>query len=485
MFKRNSEFHASRRTAILLAGILFATVAASMPAARLGAATAPVKRPDQLVILSTTDVKGKMSPCGCHVPKGGFSRRAAFADSLRGDYGQMVIVDCGGWYPEGEDEYMEVAAFQAQELARSGADAVGIGPRELRYGLGFLRAVVAQSHLPVVSANLLDRVTHRLVLPAYRIVKAGGVTVGVFSLLSEHADLGPSRDSLVVAEPLSAARAAIVEMQAKGATVIVLLANMGKVDAEDLVATVDGVDALIAGFNVPLLQRGRMVKRTVTEFGGEQGHYVGVTHLVLGPDQHVASGESSTYILGPEVPERPEVLARVKAFEDAFNDHQRVRQKERTAAAMAASGEQDESPSHYVGAEVCGRCHAREYAQWRSTPHAHALQTLASQKKDATPECLACHAAGYGKPGGYASADDAAKMGGVQCESCHGIGTDHNAMPAAHATVGEAVCRGCHTENDSPGFKFEVYRPHVLHERPAVLPELPARPNGAGMSGGH
>jgi len=31
-------------------------------------------QPDKLIILSTTDMKGKTLPCGCHVPKGGIAR---------------------------------------------------------------------------------------------------------------------------------------------------------------------------------------------------------------------------------------------------------------------------------------------------------------------------------------------------------------------------------------------------------------------------
>ncbi len=475
MSKQYNAFCSSRRTFALLAGILIAAVFSWVPAERLGASTTPIKRPDQIVILSTTDVKGKTSPCGCHIPKGGFSRRAAFADSLRSEYAQMVIVDCGGWFPEGDEEYMEVAAFQADELARSGADAVGIGSRELRYGLGFLRAVLAHSHAPAVSANLVDRTTGRLVLPPYRIVKAGGVTVGIFSLLSEHMDRGPARDSLTITDPLDAAHRAVGEMRARGATVIVLLANTGKVDAEDLVTSIDGVDALVAGWNVPLLQRGRTVKGTVTNYGGEQGYYVGVTHLVLGPDLRVTSGDNMTYVLGPEIPEKTEVLARVKAFEDAFDDHQRERQKERAAAAAAAAGETNETPSHYVGAEVCGRCHAKQYAQWQGTAHARSWRSLVDQKKESLPECLTCHVTGYQKPGGFATAADAGRLGGVQCESCHGMGTEHDSWPARNTVVAEATCRGCHDEANSPEFKFDVFRPHVLHETPAVLPPLPAR----------
>jgi len=472
----------SNRAAWAAAGVLLAAAAASVPSARIDAAGEPERRADHLLVLSSTDLKGKTSPCGCHTPKGGFSRRAAFTDSLRREYSQVVIVDGGGWFPEGTDEYREVAGFMADELGRSGEAGVGIGARELQYGLGFLRAVVAHGATPAVCANLVDR-AGKPVFPPYRIVQAGRLRVGVFGLIAQHADLGPSRDSLQALDPIATAHRVVGEMRARGATVVVLVASLGKVDGEELVTAIEGIDALVPSVNIPLMQLGRTVNQTVVTYGGEQGHYIGVTDLVIGTGDRVASGECQTYVLGPTVPENAEVQARVKAFEDAFNDHERAREQARTAEAADAAGEPVEYAHHYVGAEVCGRCHAKEYAQWRTTAHSRAWQTLVDQRKDATPECVVCHVAGYRKPGGFETGADAARLGNVQCENCHGMGTEHDSWPILHAKVPESTCRGCHTDVTSPVFAFDVFRPHILHEVPAVMPPLPPRPKAAGMLG--
>lgn len=45
----------------VLASLVLALVGGLMSA---GAANAPILQPDKLIILSTTDVKGKTSPCG-------------------------------------------------------------------------------------------------------------------------------------------------------------------------------------------------------------------------------------------------------------------------------------------------------------------------------------------------------------------------------------------------------------------------------------
>ncbi len=262
---------------------------------------------------------------------------------------------------------------------------------------------------------------------------------------------------------------------------IVLLSQLGKIESEDLASAVDGIDVVIAGRNVPLLQKGRMIGNSVVAYGGDQGWYVGRTVVTLDANRHMTTGESDMDILGPDVPGQPAMLERVRGFEDALNERLRREEKERAAAASmrtpGAVAAEDE-PDHFVGAEVCGRCHGVEYRQWRTTPHAHAWQALVEVRKDATPECVKCHVVGYQEAGGFHTGDDAGRLGNVQCENCHGMGTRHDSFRTAAARVPETTCRSCHDATSSPTFDFALYQPHVVHHPVANLkpiPESPAR----------
>ena len=79
-----------------------APAAPALPAAAAGVSASAAPIADSLVVLSTTDVIGKTSPCGCHTPKGGLARQATFADSMRSRYANVLLVDNGNFFPEDE-----------------------------------------------------------------------------------------------------------------------------------------------------------------------------------------------------------------------------------------------------------------------------------------------------------------------------------------------------------------------------------------------
>ena len=310
-----------------------ALLGAVILAASAAPASAAVQHPDKLIVLSTTDVKGKTGPCGCHVPKGGLSRRASFRDSVAGLYGQVSIVDNGNFFPELDARESE-AWFLMDVMKTIGLDAVGTGANDLRFGYAKLKANIARTQLPMTSANLIDLTTKRPALQPYVIKQVGATKVGYFSLMTDKVDLGAARDSLRVDEPTAVAQKTVAEMRKKGAKVVVLLSQLGQVESEDLVTMVAGIDAVVCGRNVPVLQKGRMIKNTIASYGGEQGHFISQTVLTLDPTGKVKSAENQTIQLGPEVADRPDILERVKTFDAGLAE----KLKSQEAAKAGATG---------------------------------------------------------------------------------------------------------------------------------------------------
>lgn len=94
----------------------------------------------------------------------------------------------------------------------------------------------------------------------------------------------------------------------------------------------------------------------------------------------------------------------------------------------------------YVGAKKCKKCHIKQFMSWEQTSMAQSFELLkpgarAEEKKQAgldpsadytaNAECLPCHTTGYGKPGGFESLETTPELLGVQCESCHGPGSEY------------------------------------------------------------
>jgi hypothetical protein len=342
-----------------------------------------------------------------------------------------------------------------------GTDAVGAGEKELRYGYSFLRAGIERSGLPVVCSNLFLKKTGKPALTPYIIKKVGKVKVGFFGLMSDKVAYGPSQDSLRVEEPAAVAKRVVAEMRKKGATVTVLLSQIGKVDSEDLVASVPGIDVLVVGHASALLMKGRMIKNTVACYGGDRGQNLGRTIVTVNPKGMATTAESDVFVLGAEVGDRAEIARLVKAFDDSFTDKQRKLQKERAAEAQKSKA--PASPDRYLGVDLCIRCHQAEGEQWKTTSHAVAWKTLTGGGNDTKAECVGCHVVGYRKAGGFQSVADAPRLASVQCESCHGMGTMHESFANPKKTVAEATCVECHQGENDPHWNWQTKRALIVH----------------------
>ena len=123
-----------------------------------------------------------------------------------------------------------------------------------------------------------------------------------------------------------------------------------------------------------------------------------------------------------------------------------------------AEDAKEEAPVYkYVGTKGCKMCHSKEkngliHEGWLESAHAKTFEKLsAEQQKDA--KCLGCHTTGHGKA--LAANVKPEDMQGVQCEACHGPGSeykkmkvmkDHEAsMANGLIEANEKVCASCHT----------------------------------------
>ncbi len=114
----------------------------------------------------------------------------------------------------------------------------------------------------------------------------------------------------------------------------------------------------------------------------------------------------------------------------------------------------------YVGYKACMPCHEEVAQGWKTTPHAHAFETLKEQgeEKQSLPGCIKCHVVGYEEDGGFVDMSLTPELADVQCENCHGPARKHvdsEGDPGQLTTrADEASCRRCHTEGQDKNFDF-------------------------------
>ena len=156
-----------------------------------------------------------------------------------------------------------------------------------------------------------------------------------------------------------------------------------------------------------------------------------------------------------------------------------------------------QSEAKYVGVTSCvGACHKSEaqgsqLSIWQNSKHSKAYLTLQTPRADSiatakgfttaaaeTPECLKCHSLVSADAGRIEDTFDNTE--GVQCESCHGPGSEYKKISIMKDkqkatengliihSENELFCIKCHNA-DSPtftGFFYETYWEKIKHPKP-------------------
>lgn len=189
-------------------------------------------------------------------------------------------------------------------------------------------------------------------------------------------------------------------------------------------------------------------------------------------------GEGNAFVaqvieLSPEAPRDSRITAILGRYDERVNEHNR------TALAHLAPPPVGPGQTGYVGSAACASCHSTQTAWWRSHPHGHAYATLERRHKEYNLDCVSCHVTGYNQPGGSTVTQNRqGALVNVGCESCHGPGEAHVADPAGAnpnvvRVVPETTCTGCHNEEHSDAFDYDVYRGRIVvpgHGLPARAP---------------
>jgi 2',3'-cyclic-nucleotide 2'-phosphodiesterase (5'-nucleotidase family) len=390
------------------------------------------------------------------------ARRATLIDSLRAGNPSFLLLDAGDFV----DQSRNVVAgkpksdFILRAYGRLGYDAVTFGEREFSFGDSAF-PIEGPDTPPVVLSNVYrvtDDGTERVALP-YVIKDAGGVKVGIFGLSSKpkapvHREV-PHYESR---NPYETAEEILQALDDEGAEVVVLLSQLNRSEADSLLRRFDGIDFAIMGHpSTPY--RGKKDHPYVAApiFSGRRGQSLGYASFSVDPDGGVISVNTKLVQILPEMAVNAPMEELVNEMEAEIN-----RLKEEWVLNQQLESERKTEIDHYLGTLACARCHEKEHEHWLGTAHAHAYQTLLDLGMQQTTECLPCHVVGFNEDSGFRSQSAEPNLAGVQCESCHGIGSMHYDESLTHQTT-EKMCVSCHDEANSPDFDYQDYLDAVRH----------------------
>jgi hypothetical protein len=131
----------------------------------------------------------------------------------------------------------------------------------------------------------------------------------------------------------------------------------------------------------------------------------------------------------------------------------------------------------YVGVEKCKQCHEELVKKWERTAHAKAFERVKIKNAVEMPDCLKCHVTAFNE-GGYKMADpNKSKYEAVQCEACHGPGSQHVNLVKGNlknpvnekemglvTTPNEETCKKmCHKKAHFRVFTFKDYWRLIEH----------------------
>jgi 2',3'-cyclic-nucleotide 2'-phosphodiesterase (5'-nucleotidase family) len=309
---------------ILRIAAFIATLAACAPAATTSAGVS-TGSPFELLVLSTTDVHGRIRGWDYYADSAeeirGLTRAATIVDSIRSaNPGRVLLVDAGDLLQGNPFAYVAMKQFADSAnpiIAAMNAmryDAAAIGNHEYNYGVPYLERAVSQAKFPMLSANTYKTDgTHKF--KSWTIVDRQGVKIGIVGATTPGVmvwDAENVRGRVRLTDIVPSVRTAVEEVKKAGAAVVIVSVHSGlnEPSSYDTVSTglpsenvseriareIPGIDLVIYGHSHKE-QRDLHIGTTLLVQPKNWATSVGVAHLSLARDAgkwRVASSKGET-----------------------------------------------------------------------------------------------------------------------------------------------------------------------------------------------
>ncbi len=418
-------------------------------------------KPD-IIIIYSNDILSELENCGCDDRQlGSLSRKAAFINTIKKENDHILNLDAGNLFFKKEplnkiegNEFLLKSDYILKACNLIGLDALNIGGKDLLFGIKPLTRLQDKSSFPFISSNILNKNTNTPIFEPCIIKEINGKKIGIIGLSEKIASLPPD---ILINDPFKTAKKWVGQIAEKS-DYIILLSALGLETDIKLAAEIKGIALIISAKSENSITEPVRINNTWITQTHKRGQQLGMIKICLTKKSGFKI-KNSLIPLDNSTGENNEINNIVRKYKTALiSMNKQVFFK---AELTAKDGKVPDS-LHYLGAEKCGECHIPQYENWKQTFHADAYTTLEKDEDNYDMECLPCHTVGYGETGGFdVSQGSASKFLNVQCESCHGPGSNHSEKSGILRSTGIKGCLTCHDEKNSPGFDYDEYLPQV------------------------
>ncbi len=415
-------------------------------------AFAVAQNPDLRLIYSS-DFQGELKPCGCSEAGnlGGVLRRATKFEALRQADIETLFVSAGDILGPVDEQGDIKNRYMLKAHGYLGLDALLPGERDLLYPPD----VLSSYGLPWLLTNGVDTSP----FPRHRSRNLGsGQRVLLLGLLDP--GMQARADKKWLTEPGKALEHELAKVKASKADVVILMLH-GKPEFAQRFRRHALIDVIVRGHLDEPVSTAPTSPIPPILAAGHRGQRIGIANLQI---------TGSTRVIDNKIIPLPSSIKDHAGLAGLYQQYNRDIAAWYRIKTQQMKGAADMS-GPYAGAAICQQCHQDIHAQWQGSRHAHALESLVKENKDADPECLLCHNTGMGTAGGFISPVITPDHTDVQCEACHGAARKHAEYPLQNkAGAALGLCTTCHTRETSPAFKLSEYFPKIAHASKQAAP---------------
>ncbi len=395
---------------------------------------------------------------------------------IRAKGSPMMILELGDFMEKDLHKGPIVNPFILDTMVEEGMQAMIPGIRELDLWNQF-EALMANRPIQLISSNLQIKTATGTKPLGQRttVIELNGIRVGLLGIMAQEQfdQVKPPEGVEFIHQDVEEVIAELTPQLTEEADLIVVMACMKDKPASELATKLTSIDVLLGGhFSIASLrplQRGEVIVNRC----GLRGQYFAATRFIVSPDNNILEwfGENTPldfdhFTADSSMVKRVDeikVSARKKRLEAIRNRARQTNAKQpggTSATSVSNSGSSSETTSEmmatFLGAESCRACHSGPYTSWQQTRHA----TVYASRDETRGGDLFRHVTGFGYKNGFASYPG--KLTNVQCEACHGPGSEHGRGEFATA-VTPGTCASCHQSNTPADWDYQTALALVRH----------------------